>query len=346
MQLNETLLKELPRILYMTNKAISAQSNIANATWYRIVSSPSKISVQQLIDLANGLHIPVSRFISRDGTGVIVQRDNLIISNGYQNCYYDSSAVQKVISSGIVSSYRDAASIVGLHPNRVKESLLAIHRLPVSRLLDFCTTLKLNPFEFIVDPNIRMETNEQIHRLVQPLGGITLPENFIERHLEIAKLRKELFDTKYELEILRRNQNNNNDMEKKVIKAPVTWFYGIRFDLEFDDMSEPVLAWFKMLVKKEYPYYEFFFAKTGSEYNSVRFYTKEGIIFFEVGCETDLANYLFRERIMVGKIWAYMQEDNPNGIEFKADLVANTREDSEDTVDLALFRKEMIQKFG
>ena len=93
-------------------------------------------------------------------------------------------------------------------------------------------------------------------------------------------------------------------------------------------------------------YYEFFFAKTGSEYNSVRFYTEEGIIFFEAGCESDLANYLFRERIMVGKIWANVLEDNPNVIEFKADLVANARDDREDTAELVMFRKKIIQKFG
>ena len=33
-------------------------------------------------------------------------------------------------------------------------------------------------------------------------------------------------------------------------------------------------------------------------------------------------------------------------VEFKADLVANLREDREDTAELVKFRKEMIQKFG
>lgn len=153
MQLNENLLKELPRVLSMTHGAISAQSNIAIATWYRIVQTPSKISVQQLLDLANVLHIPVSHFISNYDENVINQREDYIIYSGYQNCYYDRDAIQKVISSGMISSYRDAAPFVGLHPNRVKESLLAIHRLPVARLLKFCTTFTLNVFDFIVDPN-------------------------------------------------------------------------------------------------------------------------------------------------------------------------------------------------
>lgn len=49
---------------------------------------------------------------------------------------------------------------------------------------------------------------------------------------------------------------------------------------------------------------------------------------------------------MVGKIQANILEDTPNAIEFKADLIANARDDREDTADLALFRKKMIQKFG
>ena len=153
MQLNENLLKELPRVLCMTHAAISAQSNIAIATWYRIVQTPSKISVQQLLDLANGLQVPVSRFISMDDKNVVSEHEEYIVFSGYKECYYDRDAIQKVISSGMVSSYRDAAPCVGLHPNRVKESLLAIHRLPVVRLLNFCTKFTLNVFDFIVDPN-------------------------------------------------------------------------------------------------------------------------------------------------------------------------------------------------
>lgn len=153
MQLNENLLKELPHVLYMTHGAISKQSNIAIATWYRIVQTPSKISVQQLLDLANGLQVPVSRFISMDDKNIVSQHKDYIVYSGYKKCYYDRDAIQKVISSGMISSYRDAAPFVGLHPNRVKESLLAIHRLPVVRLLKFCTSFTLNVFDFIVDPN-------------------------------------------------------------------------------------------------------------------------------------------------------------------------------------------------
>lgn len=96
----------------------------------------------------------------------------------------------------------------------------------------------------------------------------------------------------------------------------------------------------------KFPYDRFFFAKTGDEYNSVRFYTENGIMFYEARCESDLANHLFREGIIAGKISAECVKDKTGIIELRADLVANAREDRNDTADFALFRKEMIQKFG
>ena len=347
MQLNEKLLKELPRILNMTNRAISEKSNIAISTWYRIVQTPSKISVHQLIDLANGLHIPVSRFFSAEHSNEIGKRDDYIVGNNFIECYYNGEAILKVIKSGVVSSYKDAATSVGVHPNRVKESLLAVHRLPVTRLLNFCNAFTLYFFEFIVDPNLETDSGALNSRPGIPLLVKPFKHNLAEEYLmEMQKLRAQLLNTKFELDAVRRNQNNNNDMEKNVIKAPVTWFYGICFLYAYSDMIEQVRAWFQMLVKKEPSYEAFFFAKTGAEYNSILFYTDGGIKFFEAGCQPPLSDCLFREKIMVGKIYAHTLDSNPETIEFSADLVANPREDRDDTVKFALFRKEMIQKFG
>ena len=153
LQLNVDLFKDLAGALRMTYKEISSQSNISMTTLYRIIETPSKISVQQLIDLANGLRVPVSRFFSKDSKEAVGEREDYINFNHYKLCFYDKSAMQKVIDSNTVSSYREIASVVGLHPNRVKESLLAEHRLPVTRLLTFCDGLKLDFFNFVIDPN-------------------------------------------------------------------------------------------------------------------------------------------------------------------------------------------------
>lgn len=74
--------------------------------------------------------------------------------------------MQKVIDSDTISSYRDIASIVGLHPNRVKESLLSEHRLPVTRLLDFCNATKMDFFNFLVAPNNKSDNSKEKKRAI------------------------------------------------------------------------------------------------------------------------------------------------------------------------------------
>ena len=215
MQLNEKLLKELPRILNMTNGAISEKSNIAISTWYRIVQTPSKISVHQLIDLANGLHIPVSRFFSSEYSDEIGKREDYIVSDNFKECYYNGEAIQKVVKSGVVSSYKDAATSVGVHPNRVKESLLAVHRLPVTRLLNFCNAFTLNFFEFIVDPNLQTDSGILDSRLGIPLLVKPYKHNLAEEYLsEMKKMKAQLLNAQLELDAVRRSQSNNNDMGK------------------------------------------------------------------------------------------------------------------------------------
>ncbi len=134
-------------------------------------------------------------------------------------------------------------------------------------------------------------------------------------------------------------------MVKNIIKAPVTFFSGICILYDIKGLSEPLYTWFQQLITKS-PYDTFFYAKTGDEYNSVKFFTEDGMVFYEAGCESDLANHLFREGIMAGKIKANSQIDSDGIIELCADLVANASEARKDTADFAKFRKEMIQKFG
>ncbi len=129
------------------------------------------------------------------------------------------------------------------------------------------------------------------------------------------------------------------------IIAPVIYFSGIHFQYDTKDLTEPLRTWFQKLITNS-THDTFFFAKTGNEYNTVRFYTEDGTMFYEARCEPDLANHLFREGFMVGKINAESVKDNNGVIKLHANLVANAREDREDTSELAKFRRDMIQKFG
>lgn len=213
LQLNENLFKELARALRMTYKEISSQSNISMTILYRIIETPSKISVQQLIDLANGLRVPVIRFISKDNINAVGQREDYIIFEDYKECFYDKAAIQKVIDSGVVSSYRVIASVVGLHPNRVKESLLAERRLPVTRLLNFCNALKINYTYFLVDPNPKsvktgepkeaLTTSTEYAAILQDIGTMLREQAIFRAEVrrDIARLEKKIdifIDANYE----------------------------------------------------------------------------------------------------------------------------------------------------
>lgn len=193
MQLNEDLFKNLAGVLRMTYKEISTQSGISITTLYRIIETPLKISVQQLIDLANGLCVPVSRFFSQNGKEEVGGREDYINSNYYKLCFYDKSAVQRIIDSDTVLSYRDIASVVGLHPNRVKESLLAEHRLPVTRLLNFCDSLKIDFFSIVVDPNsISVHAMEQKNTLKNVSEYATIMNDIATMMREQAIFRAEV----------------------------------------------------------------------------------------------------------------------------------------------------------
>lgn len=346
-QLNELLLKSLTQVLSMSHADVATAAGIANTTWYRLLKEPQKFTVEQLLCLANGLHIPVSKFFSISSTD-IGNREDYVVNYDYKNCYYDIEAVRKLMKEKATISWSDAAEVTGVNVLRVKESLLAVHRLPVSRLIIFCDAFDLDLFDYIVDPNKPETPRRQSGETTPPspvsFGVRTNPRDFIDMRLEIVELRKQLFDTKQEMSILRRNQSPNNMIDNE-IKNPVTFFSGIRILYDTNGLTEPLRTWFQKLITKS-PYDTFFFAKTGDEYNSARFYTEDGVMFYEARCESDLANHLFREEIMAGKISAECMKDNTGIIELHADLVANARENRKDTADLAMFRKEMIQKFG
>ncbi|MCK8622542.1 hypothetical protein [Prevotella sp. E13-27] len=308
------------------------------------MEKPSIITVQQLLTIANGLHIPVRHFFSTGCDNIISHRD-YYIKEPYLPCHYDANALQEIVSKRPDITWQKAADATGVTRDNLRKSLLGDSRTPITRFLAACNALDVDPFAIIVDPNMEESKEPNSCTDLSKTSLTTLSKELLAMRKEMTRLKAQLFNTNIELTNLRRNQNTENVIKNKIL-APVTWFYGIHFLYSYNDMSEPVRAWFQMLVAKEHPHYAFFFAKNGSEFKSVRFYTDKGIIFFEAECESGLANYLYSEKIMVGKILANTLEDNSDMVEFKADLVANLREDREDMVELAKFRKEMIQKFG
>lgn len=346
-QLNELLLTNLHKVLDMPHADVASAAGIAVTTWYRLIKEPQRFTVQQLLNLSNGLHIPVRHFFYRQITH-LRNRDDYVVNFDYKNCYYDSDAVRRLIKESTTISWQDAADVTGIHSLRVKESLLAVYRLPVTRLINFCNAFDLNLFDFVIDQNAPATSSEiEVATTSLSLARYDTeekPETISSIRLEMYELRRQLFDTRQELAFLRKKQSPNN-MNKNEIKAPVVFFSGIRILYDTNGLTEPLRSWFQRLLVK-FPYDTFFFAKTGDEYNSVRFYNGDGVMFYEARCESDLANHLFREGIMAGKISAESVKDDTGIIELHVDLVANADENRKDTFDFAMFRKEMIKKFG
>ena len=186
-KLNTHLLSTLPRVLRMTHNEVADASGISIACWYRLAKDPGKITVQQLIGLANGLHVPVSRFFSFDCADEISVREDYIVTDGYQNCYYDSEAVQRKVGRGQATSWREAASAVGMHWTNVSSSLLAVSRTPVTRLLELCEAFSFDLFEFLVDPNRDCQKRHGVRPKQSDAGNDALRD-------EIAALNRKIND--------------------------------------------------------------------------------------------------------------------------------------------------------
>lgn len=145
----------------MTHNEVADAAGISIACWYRLVKNPAKITVQQLIGLANGLNVPVKHFFSFGKADMVGVREDYIMLSDYQNCYYDSDAVHRRIGEGTATSWRKAADAVGMHWTNVSSSLLAVSRTPVTRLLTLCEAFDFNLFEFLIDPNKSQKKQER-----------------------------------------------------------------------------------------------------------------------------------------------------------------------------------------
>ena len=89
-RLNVRLISSLGNVIIMSAAEMMAAASIATTTWYAIMQKPEGITVQQLLAIANGLHIPVRRFFSFGRTDYIGRRADYIMEP-YQPCRYDAA---------------------------------------------------------------------------------------------------------------------------------------------------------------------------------------------------------------------------------------------------------------
>lgn len=151
-RLNVRLIATLAKITRMTNQEISEATEIPIATWYRIAGAPENISVQQLIQLANGLKIPVRKFITFGDVELYGDREDYI-RRDYKPCRYNGDALRDQMGRGTNVSMADAAKAMGIDPSHFTKYIRAEKRLLVKSLLSFCEAFNADPFSFIIDPN-------------------------------------------------------------------------------------------------------------------------------------------------------------------------------------------------
>lgn len=151
-RLNTKLIATLSNVLFVAPGELKQKASFTNATWYRVQNHPETITIQQLLTLANNLHIPVRRFFSFGSTDIIGTRDDYI-TEPYLPCHYDGAALRDIIDNRPGLTWKRAAEAVGKAYNNLQKSLSAERRSPVGEFLTVCATFDIDPFSVLIDPN-------------------------------------------------------------------------------------------------------------------------------------------------------------------------------------------------
>ena len=151
-RLNTNLLKALPNVLFMPALEIRDVTGIAKSTWYDIMAKPDAITIQYLLAIANGLHVPVRRFFSTGRTDIIGKHDDYV-TEAYKECHYDGALLTEIINSRPDTTWTKAGKTADMTYHHVQKSLSAKTRTPVSRFLDVCEAFDIDPFTILIDPN-------------------------------------------------------------------------------------------------------------------------------------------------------------------------------------------------
>lgn len=151
-RLNTKLIPTLGSILFMSASDMINASNIPTSTWYALMRHPADITIQQLLAISNGLHIPIRRFFLFGRTELIGRRDDYIAEQ-FLPCSYDSAMLQQIVSTRTDATWKHAAKKTDMTPTRLKNSLLGETRTPVTRFLLVCESFEIDPFTILIDPN-------------------------------------------------------------------------------------------------------------------------------------------------------------------------------------------------
>lgn len=180
-RLNTTLLGMLHTVLSMSSNKLGRSSGISSSSWTDLKKDFGKISIRNLLAIANGQHIPVRRFFSSEEINHIGVRSDYVVEE-YQQCLYQPEQLERIINGRDGMTWSRVASIVGMSYQGLSKSMRSMSASsPVQRLLDVCEILKIDPFTILIDPN-KERTDEE-----------KLPDVAIEKEpQDIEELQKEM----------------------------------------------------------------------------------------------------------------------------------------------------------
>jgi len=151
-RLNTKLLGSLCTVLRMSASELIDLSHIPCTTWYSMMSKIEGITIQQLLAIANGAHVPVRRFFSFDKADVVGRREDYV-TEPYLPCHYEGDVLKQLVSTNPDATWQKAAKATGMNYSRLKDSMLAVRRTPVIRFLTVCEAFAIDPFKILIDPN-------------------------------------------------------------------------------------------------------------------------------------------------------------------------------------------------
>ena len=184
-RLNGKLISMLNHVLGISKAELIDRTSLSSSTYHRIAQEPDIITIQQLLSISNGLHIPLSRFFSTGRADIIGKRDNLV-ADPFTPCRYDAETLQELVTNSTAANWSKAAETIGVTRSNLRNSLLAVTRTPVARFLMVCDVFEIEPFKILVDPNLtRPEESRRSSAMPTPSKNI---------REEIAQLQKQVND--------------------------------------------------------------------------------------------------------------------------------------------------------
>lgn len=131
-------------------------------------------------------------------------------------------------------------------------------------------------------------------------------------------------------------------MNTTKIKRTTASISGIPITLNYGEMSESIRLWLQKIESRENRNKNYIFARIMHD-DTVFFYTEKGLSFYNVKFSPKLPVEMYLDELLVGVIYADCQNEDSDFVRLTVTLVANPNDDDRTTVELAKFRREMIQ---